>query len=401
MKIVQLLGRGVDGCGVTRFAIEFERFLNDKGIENEVVVVDDKKWSRKKSHTFYNVHHYRFIKDAEHDAALAKIKTADILIVNSLPPRGSDQIVIDRFSAALKSYVGKVVLIQHDHNKMSITRNECLLEACQRADYIFAHATKDSDFARWMNEHVNVSSLFEESPNKQILNFQPGMYFEDVRDKYWLPIEEQDSKIHRWIGRTSPFKGYDLMFKWAKQIRPLGVLTIMEGLEESPAIISVKEKEEFNYYLKSDPDKVDFSKHYGDLPCLCREYKRDDMMLRLAKSGFGYQLSRLEPRFLEHSIEYTHCEIAAIGVTPVFRKSFMSACIHSKTGNPISQDKNSGTIFIPETEEEMKEVVPLISTLMNDNKMREEWRLMAYEYYSQHQHASETYNDILKKIGVV
>jgi hypothetical protein len=125
------------------------------------------------------------------------------------------------------------------------------------------------------------------------------------------------------------------------------------------------------------------------------------MMLRLAKSGFGYQLSRLEPRFLEHSIEYTHCEIAAIGVTPVFRKSFMSACIHSKTGNPISQDKNSGTIFIPETEEEMKEVVPLISTLMNDNKMREEWRLMAYEYYSQHQHASETYNDILKKIGVV
>lgn len=49
MKIALILGRGIEGAGVTRYMIEICGFLKTNNIEHTVYVIDDKKWGRGKS----------------------------------------------------------------------------------------------------------------------------------------------------------------------------------------------------------------------------------------------------------------------------------------------------------------------------------------------------------------
>ena len=48
MKVAQVLGRGVEGAGITRYVIELAAYLKKSGIDFKVYVVDDKKWGRGK-----------------------------------------------------------------------------------------------------------------------------------------------------------------------------------------------------------------------------------------------------------------------------------------------------------------------------------------------------------------
>jgi len=408
MKYLLLLGRGVEGCGVTKFAIEWEKWFKKNNYDYDILAVDDKRWSRKESHSFSKITKTSIRKDDEFEVAQKIVKDADVVILNSLPPvRSSKEIVLERFNQLIDLSKGKMAFIQHDHNNMSIVRNGCIEESCRAANVIFSHATKDSDFVRWLKKNDVIidheaNSLFDEPSEAQdipIINFQPGMYFEDVREKYWKPITEQDSYHHKWIGRTAPFKGYDLMFEFCQELMGRDFLITFEGLEQSPAIINVKQSYDFHNHFKDQIEDIDLKPYYNGLPALFSFYKNDELLERLSKCGFGYQLSRLDPRFLEHSIEYTHAEIVSVGCIPVFRKNYFDYCYHKQTGNPIAQDKDTGTVFIEKDGSNWNECYNLMEQLAKDDQMRDDWREMAYEYYKSHQSADGTFSSLMSNIN--
>ena len=62
MKVGILLGRGIEGCGVTKMAIEQAKWYNKNGHEAIIIANRDKTWPRKKTHDFagIEVYHEKF-----------------------------------------------------------------------------------------------------------------------------------------------------------------------------------------------------------------------------------------------------------------------------------------------------------------------------------------------------
>ena len=62
-KIAIVLGRGLEGCGVTKYTVELEWWLCEKDYSVTVYVDKSKKWSRNDSHGLINLVHVNFGKD--------------------------------------------------------------------------------------------------------------------------------------------------------------------------------------------------------------------------------------------------------------------------------------------------------------------------------------------------
>ena len=125
-------------------------------------------------------------------------------------------------------------------------------------------------------------------------------------------------------------------------------------------------------------------------------YVNEQMLYRMSACGFGYQLSILDERFIERSIEYTHCELAAVGVVPVFRKLYGERCTHRKFGDKLIDCKNTGTIWLDDND--MQSAYDLVTALSKDAGMRDEYREMAFEFYKAHQDSEYTFAELMKKI---
>lgn len=409
--VVILLARGVEGCGVTKHTVELCKWLDKNKYTYNVVASKDKAWSRKKCHDVKNLQEYKFANSSDIDTIITRCNNADLIILNSLPSKSNDRgkghgdECVSGFKRFLENVSTPFVLIQHDHIMHSIKRNEALKESIDKAKVIFAHSDT-GDFASFVNEDhstgtaASLMNFFEEE-KKPFYTFQPGMMFDELREKYWQPIEEQDHMAHKWIGRTTSWKGYNLMMDFHNRyLMPNQYLTTLEGIERSPAFIDFKMKhtDKFINYIVSntDPDTVDLTKHYGDHAVCFTLYNNDKMLRRAAKTAFCYQLSILAPRFIKHSIEYTHCELAAIGTVPVFRKEYGDACIHRAQGKPLTECKDSGTIWL--SENNLHDPMEMINKLSRDHVMRDEHRHMAYNFYKEHQDSSYVFTDMMVKI---
>jgi len=409
MKVAILMGRGIEGCGVSKFTIEMTKYLKKNGHECTVIASKDKTWSRVNSHVMPNLMYVKFAEDVNIDSVADACNSCDLVIINSLPPfahkknQNYDLKVAENFRKILNKISAPSVLFQHDHNKISIIRNDCLKESIDKSKVLFAHSPT-GDFAgvvESMSEAGGIMGFFGgDAPKKQILNFQPGMYFDEVREKYWKPIEQIDKMCHRWIGRMALWKGPRLMMDFhEKHLRQMNALTILEGIEKSLAYVELKQKYSFHYLNNVSPDKTDFTDWYGNKPVVFSFFKNHEILERMSKSGYGYQLSLLDPRFIEKSIEYTHCEVVATGTIPVFHQGYGDACTHRVLGIPLTECADSGTIWL--SSENMQQSADLISALNKDNGMRNEYREKAYEFYKSHQDADAVFDSIFNMIGKV
>lgn len=401
MKIVQLLGRGVAGCGETKFSVEFEKFLSRNAYEFDTIAIVDKKWSRDQAHSFQKIKRLKFTKENEFQQAVNACSGADVLVVETLPPDNSPEIVQTRFEELINGFQGKVIMIQHDHSILSMKRNACSDTVVNKAHVIFCHSMT-GDFANGLLSSGGLDSFMGgEVQEYNIVNFQPGIYFDEIKAKYWKDIKDTDVRNHRWIGRTTPWKGYYEMGVFHQNyLRKIGASTYMQGFEKSIAYVDMitkleKDGVEITSYLLPKGPRTG-PRNYGGPVDVYGMYVQEEMLEQLSLDGFGYQLSRLKPRFIERSLEYTHCEVAAVGVVPVFRKSYGDSCNHRLHGVPLTRIKDSGTIWLDEND--MQPAYELVNKLTNDNVMRDEWRNMAFENYKSHQDADHTFNEIMKHI---
>jgi hypothetical protein len=112
------------------------------------------------------------------------------------------------------------------------------------------------------------------------------------------------------------------------------------------------------------------------------------MLVRMARTGFGFQLSAMKPRFIYEALEYTHCEIVCTGTTSVFRKSYGDACTHTVTGKKLTDHsfEETGTLWLDE--DNLEEVARQIIDFKDDAEGRDKARKAAFDFYRQHQDAS-------------
>lgn len=403
-KISVIMARGIEGCGVTKYTLEQTTWFEKHGYDYKIFAAKDKSYSRKNAHSLKNVEHFKFSDDEMINKMIEECNNSDIIIINSLPSKsnqrgkGSGEEAEANWIRALKSFSKPVVLIQHDHTVYSIKRNATLEESVEASSVIFAHS-RDNDFSTIVKEMggFNPLNALLGGEQKNILSFQPGMDFDSVRQKYWKPIEEQDAFHHKWIGRTTSWKGYEMMFKWHNtHLLPHGYLTTFEGIEKSPAWLGFKELSDFYDDLDSSPEGFDLSDRYGDKATVFSIYNNDELLHRMSRCGFGYQLSILKQKYIEKSIEYTHCEIPAVGTIPVFRKEYGERCLHRVTGDPLIKSKGNHTIWL--SEDDFDENIKLIEKLSESNNMRDEWREGAYSFYKEHQDSEYVFKKLMDDI---
>lgn len=404
-----ILGRGTEGCGVTKFTIEQYNWLVSTHTDRpvDIYVVADKKWTRATSHVTDHFKQVKFKDDVAVDAMIKSIhEKSDYVIINSLPPIKSDERVIKNFSRMIEEFEKsntKMVLIQHDHSKLSIRRNACLDESIKAASAIFSHS-HTNDFSLHVKEVTQSGGLsgFLDEETTAIYNFQPGMDFDSIRKKYWKDIKDQDPKHNKWIGRTTSWKGYKQMFKFHDNyLRPNGYLTTLEGIERSPAYLAFRELGEFEGDVNTNAsiESYDLSQKYGKCLQVFGPYNNHDMLERMSHVAFGYQLSLLKDRFINRSIEYTHAEVVCSGVIPVFRKQYGKQCTHREFGDPLIECKDNGTVWLGDGLE-MQEAYDLIERLSKDDVLRDEYREQAFEFYRSHQDSEFTFKELHKKIEV-
>jgi len=397
MKVGILLGRGIEGCGVTKMAIEQAKWYNKNGHEAIIIANRDKSWPRKKTHDFSNitVYHEKFKDPKNTETIKEMIKKLDLLYIDSVPSVKHPVEGIDLFRELVTQQDTPTVFVQLDHNVMSIRRNACMQEAVDNAKAIFAFGVKN-DFVTFLEKKaVKENKTF----NREILTYAVPFPFDEARKKYWKDIKEQDVKHHKWIGRCTSWKGQDVLFKFHDTfLKSAGCLTTLEGIERGPAFLSFRELYNYEDHTKNKHgiESVDLKQYYGKKANVFGIFKQTEMLERMSKVGFGYQLSILKPRYITNQIEYTHCEVVAAGAIPIFRKGWGDLAKHRVTGIPLSQCKDTGTIWLDETN--FAQSFSTIQKLTKDPVMREEWREKAFEFYKYHQDSDYIVKDMHQKI---
>jgi len=223
MKVAILLGRGVEGCGCTRCAVEFMKATPG----SKIIATIDKKWPRRESMDFEKTE----FKAADWSVCEKLIDVInnhfDAVIVHSVPSNKHPQACIDNFVKIVESITIPKVGIQVDHSIHSIVRNARFDDICNSLDLLMTHSLTN-DFCRWATERKDIDV------STPITTMGLGFDFDGHRKKYWVPIEEQDAFEVRWIGRTAKWKGPGLMIDFHNEaLRAHGYRTILEGLEAS------------------------------------------------------------------------------------------------------------------------------------------------------------------------
>jgi len=411
-KIAIILGRGVEGCGVTRCALEFQKATPN----TKIFATIDKKWARRDTMVF-DKDEFTCANTEEMTRVLDEVnQNFDMALIYSVPSKKHPEECQTNFVKLVQGIDLPKAIVQLDHKMQSLSRNGKFDEICKSVDVLMTHSL-ESDFTRW---------AVRESVDTPFAKMALGFTYDDHREKYWLPIEQQDSKTVRWIGRLSGWKGPNLMMDFhAKELMSQGYITVLEGLEASIGWAGIlyekgdnkngkplyQDNEIVNYFRprkELNETKFDESLYgketHGAGAYLYPPYTNVDCMERMAKSAFGSDLYHLKPHMYGNNIENCHAEVVASGTIPIFHKHFCDNVIHRVTGNPVTKDNHSGTIGLDHSN--FQESRELMLKLSNDPTMRDEWREMSFEYWKAHSDASictleiiENLENIVKKNG--
>jgi hypothetical protein len=409
MKIAVLLGRGVEGCGVTKYTKEFQDLYT-----NTVVYASmDKLWPRAKSMDL-NVKWYHGASWDETPKASKKFPSVmnscqvleelldyDIVFIFSVPSKGHDEECQQNFLrmvAALPDGKGpRVALVQHDHKIQSIHRNALLKELCEESDVLMCHSLV-GPFAKWKEKQGIATPLVEMGVGR---NFNKDA---------WIEAEDQDARYIRWVGRTAMWKGPDVMIDLHNEhFRKEGFITVLEGLEASiqyPLVLykggfdKTGRRDVVNYFRpeKGIDDTVKKAIVYGaeqeDMGAyLYTQFVHSEMIERMARSGFGSDLWNFKENHYGNNLQYCASDCMLAGVVPIFHKHYCDNVIHRKQGDPVSHCKNTGTIGIDHTN--AANMTKLMVNLKNDPVWRDDARRMAYEFWKEHADATEVYADLI------
>ena len=396
-KVVIVLGRGTEGCGVTQCAIQMQKVTGAT-----ILSANDKKWGRSKG---LDIIQTEMSLGKRCQEMIDIVNSYDLCVVYSIPSKSHPQDCQDNFLTFLDGIKIRKAFINVDHKAASIARNANLKEVCEKFDVIMTHSLQN-DFAKFMNKNKIMTPI-----TKMSLGFD----YDGHRERFWLPIQEQQNNMVRWIGRTAMWKGPNLMIDFHQdELMDNGFITVLEGLEASiqyplvlyrdnAAVSPVDRRKVMNYFRQEKQYDSHLTKFTSDLyskevegvgAYLYPQYINSDAMERMARSAFGSDLYYLKAAAYGNNIENCHAEIIASGSVPLFHKHFCDNVIHKVQGKPISQCQNSGTLGLDYTN--FAECRETMIRLKNDPSMRDDWREMAFEFWKQHSNGVDVVDEIIQ-----
>ena len=400
------MGRGIEGCGITRSVFEFKKFYGDNV---RVYATSDNEWIREGTED-YGFEKFLGSDWSQCQTVVDACNAADYTITYSLPAKDKhSEECQNNFLKMLRSITSKKTMIHCDHSNHAMHNNANLTEIMESVDLIMSHSMH-GEVGKWREKNGITTPM---------TTMGVGFNYDDTRRKYWKPIDVQNPKRVRWIGRTALWKGPNLMIDFHQEmLREHEYITVLEGMEasiQSPLILF------HDGYVKKDPKDVTqrfrgpkagriFS--YGEeIPgngaYLYPPYDNRECMERLSLGAFGADLYKLAPEKYGNNIENCHAEPVAVGTVPIFHRHFGDHVVHRVTGDPCTQSKDSGTVWLDGWIDTNKDPVrtgyedtrDLMLKLSNDPVMRDEWREMAFEFWKSHSDTKYVVTDIVDKIG--
>jgi hypothetical protein len=405
-KIVILMGRGIEGCGITRSVSEFKKFYGDNV---KVFATSDNEWIREGNEN-YGFNKFLGADWAQCQSVVDECNKADFVITYSLPAKDKHPVECqDNFVRMLKEIRPKKTMIHCDHSNHAMHNNANITEIMQTVDLIMSHSL-EGEVGKWKAKNDITTPM---------TTMGVGFNYDAARAKWWKPIEEQDPFRVRWIGRTALWKGPNLLIQFHEEmLREHGYITVLEGMEasiQSPLILfhdGYEKKEPKDVTQRFRGPKAGRIFTYGEETkgkgaYLYPPYVNAECMERLSLGAFGVDLYKLAPEKYGNNIENCHAEPIAVGTVPVFHRHFGDHIVHRVTGDPVSQAKNSGTVWLdgwidvgkPDVKTDWESTRDLMLKLSNDDVMRDEWREMAFEFWKAHSDTQYVITDIVDKIG--
>lgn len=333
MKVLLVVGRGIEACGVTRFTIEVEEWLKKNNHSVKVIAGNDKKWGREKAqpndfekHLFKN----GVWSDGEH---------YDLCIITSVPQKKIDKneevsrVIYNNFLDTLKNLNTRIVYLQCDNKIHSINRNFYVDEEYRDRffsllDRIIVH-NLNADFVKKFIDKYNLR-VHKFTIGQQVLI---STDFDEIKSQ--VNNSEKIDKTCWFIGRSAQWKGWrEFRDFHTTTLRNAGYISVIEGIELSinakQDMCNIDENNKYTwrddniYYnlgdditaesVINDPDS------FRNTPSLIfGPYTRLDALNRISKSKFGMFFTFIGPEF-GGQIEITFLEIVGAGTIPVIRK---------------------------------------------------------------------------------
>lgn len=410
-KYLIVLGRGREGAGCTRLAIEHCNYLNSHGSYAKILAGADKKWGRENAHVgeFTN---YSFA--TQLDDAVAMLDGFTHILLMSVPAKNYDKACQDNFVKFLEAAHDagkKIVYLQFDHKIHSINRNMYALPEYYTIfklfDLILTYSP-NGDFVRFCDKHdIKINKLLTSQDDG--INCLNGTDFNALKP-FWKPFSQKESKTIKFIGRSAAWKGpYLFRDMHEKQFKSHGYISTCEGIELSLGSLQFLFKElKPNRLLRDDTVLVHkknevqavangtFKFERNHCIYMMPPYVRNEALERLSKCQFGIELLCLADNMLGDIIEMAMLEIVGVGCIPVFRKKWCQA--FKVDGKPLADYafNETGTIVLDEDHPE--DAVKIMDALSSNEAAYEKARSIAYDFYSKHFDSVVVYDALYKMI---
>lgn len=198
MKFAFVFGKGIDGCGVTRGALFYEKWLHMRGHESIIVDFDNgQTFGRAKDANWLGQCFYVNKKDANVDNAIVKaINDCDVAILHSHPTRKQSD-YLDRYRRFVE-LIHDPIIVMHDHS-ISKTNINAIPQACE----LFSLAD------------IAVIQSLDGYSKEAYTSFDPGLSNCLIENPIWIDAGKYDSyrksfedrrKHFLYLGRMSPIK---------------------------------------------------------------------------------------------------------------------------------------------------------------------------------------------------
>lgn len=410
-KYLIVLGRGIEGSGCTKLAIELCTFFNSSNIESKLIAGSDKKWGREKAHV-YDIEQFSFKDDLNKIESLAAQYT-DIVVL-SVPAKNYERTCQENFVAFLEKMHNDnkhIIYFQCDHKIHSINRNMYAIPDFYKMfnsfDVVVTHS-HEGDFMNFCQKH-SISLNHVITSNGNGVNGINGMDFASMK-KFWKPFSEKEYRTIKYIGRSAAWKGpYLFREMHEKEFKKNGYISTCEGIELSIGSLQFLFKElKPKRIVRDDTMLV----HHKDAVKLFNEgkyplernhiiymfppYNHDEAMERLSKCQFGIELLILNEKMAKDVMELAMFEIVSVGCIPVFRKKW---CEMFKIDGKSIYDygfNTTGTIMLDEDHPE--EAVELMNKLSDDQEMYDQCRERAFNFYSSVFSSNVIFTNLFKMI---
>lgn len=343
-KIAIVFGKGLDGCGVEKYAAEFKRTL---GNSVDIYSLAERSFSRGGGHLYDNA--IKFKPKEIPDITKKLNDNYDIVIINSYPSCKHNRETVNSFFFDLILKIEKPILvaIMHEIKQMNYDRIPYHVAIANHSDIVYNFST-NTDYA------IDISSILTNKKlGERIRRFKLPINIEDFA-KYRLPFEEKAKRVvytGRWTSMKDPSRLIDL-----KKISNSDLHFAIHGIERS---IGAKSDiiDRTKYSMKFN-GKYDFS---SELVEAFGPYSYEEGMRIISDSMFGYSGFRLpkEPNNYGDRFEYSQMEVIAVGSVPIFDIHY-GQHNYDESGNKFSDtdylavwsDKNN----LPETIDKLTEI---------------------------------------------